>query len=128
MYQKYVFCYAVLPTIFPGFVIVELAILILTYQAWQIWSKCFCVLLASNSVKFRENSFSQKLNFADISETSFLEKFLPLKLKSDGILHYLCSDDLSESFPQLILPIFTFSRYFFNRFCPVEKCMATPYC
>ena len=32
------------------------------------------------------------------------------------------SADLSKSFSQLIVSIFVFSHYFFNRFCLVEKC------
>ena len=59
----------------------------------------------------------------------FVESFA---LKSQGILHYFWSADLSKSFSQLIvsiftffnqwfLPIFIFSQYFSNRFCPVEK-------
>ena len=70
-----------------------------------------------------------------------------LKLTSHGILHYLCSADLSKSFSQLLVSIFIFSQYvfsidfvwckkifsiacvnfylfsvcFFNRFCLVEK-------
>ena len=31
-----------------------------------------------------------------------------------GILHYLCSANLSESFSQLIVSIFIFSQYFFS--------------
>ena len=26
------------------------------------------------------------------------------------------------------MPIFIFSQYFFNRFCPLEKCGITPHC
>ena len=69
----------------------------------------------------------------------------PLKLTSHGILllvcyytrytryhtilyyntvYYLWSADLSKSFSQLIVSIFAFSHYFFNRFCLVEKCGA----
>ena len=40
---------------------------------------------------------------------------------SHGILHYLCSVDVSKSFSQLILSIFIFSQYFFTGFYPVEK-------
>ena len=28
----------------------------------------------------------------------------------------------------MIMPILTFSQNLFNRFCPVEKCRATPHC
>ena len=44
-----------------------------------------------------------------------------LKLTSHGIMHYLCSADLSKGFSQLIVPIIIFSQNFCNRFCPVEK-------
>ena len=61
---------------------------------------------------------------------------------SHGILHYLWLADISKSFSEMILSIFTFSQYFinsfcqclsfrnifFNRFCPVEKCGVTPHC
>ena len=47
---------------------------------------------------------------------------------SHGILHYLWSGDLSKSSTQFVMSIFTFSRYFFNRFCLVEKCGVTPHC
>ena len=42
-------------------------------------------------------------------------------MTSHGILHYLCSADLSKSFSLLIVSIFVFSRYFFNRFCSLKK-------
>ena len=54
-----------------------------------------------------------------------------LKLTSHGILHYLCSADLSKSFSQLTVSLFIFSQYyyyFFNKFCPVEKCSVTLHC
>ena len=50
-----------------------------------------------------------------------------LKLAICGILHYLWSADLSKSFSLLMASIFI-SKNFFNRFCPVEKCGATPRC
>ena len=52
-----------------------------------------------------------------------------LKLTSHRILHYSWSADLSKSFSQLIMAIFIFFQYFFfNRFCPVERCGVTPHC
>ena len=42
------------------------------------------------------------------------KRFLPLKLKSHGILHYLLSAVLSKSSSQLIMSIFIFSEYFFH--------------
>ena len=53
-------------------------------------------------------------------------RVLYLKLSSHGIKYYLCSADQSKSFSQLIVLIFIFSQYFFNRFCPVEKYEVTP--
>ena len=50
-------------------------------------------------------------------KTSLLCLLIQLKLTSHGILHYLWSADLSESFFQLILSILTFSQYFLNSFC-----------
>ena len=61
------------------------------------------------------------------------------KLTSRGTLLYLCPSDhgviipgilsdLSKQFSELIVSIFIFSQYFFNRFCPVETCGATPHC
>ena len=35
---------------------------------------------------------------------------------------------LSESFPLLIVSIFVFPQYFFNKFYPVEKCGVTLHC
>ena len=85
-------------------------------------------------------------------------KNFKLKLTSHDILHYLFSVDLSKSFSQLIVSIFLFSIFFsidfarwkvsgsikklfsinfqqlfflnifFNKFCPVEKCVVTPHC
>ena len=52
---------------------------------------------------------------------------IPLKLTSHDILHYLWSVDLSKSFPQLIVSIFTFLNIFYNRFYPVKKCGVTPH-
>ena len=43
-----------------------------------------------------------------------------LELTSHGIFHYLWSADLSKSFSQLIVLIFTFLNTFFNRFESVE--------
>ena len=54
--------------------------------------------------------------------------FSHLRLTSRGMLYYLCIVDLSKSFSQLIGSIFIFSQYFFNKFCPVEKCGVTPHC
>ena len=51
-----------------------------------------------------------------------------LKLTNHGIMHYLCSADLSKSFSQLIVPIIIFSQNFCNRFWPVDKWGFTPYC
>ena len=50
------------------------------------------------------------------------------KITSNNILHYLWSADLSKSFSQLIMLIFFFSQYFFNRYCPLERFRVTPYC
>ena len=75
-------------------------------------------------------------------KTSLLCLLIQLKLTSHGILHYLWSADLSESFFQLILSILTFSQYFLNSFCQylyffnifskknfaVEKCVVNPHC
>ena len=47
---------------------------------------------------------------------------------SHVILHYLWSGDLSKSSSQFVMSIFTFSQYFFNRVCLVEKCGVTPRC
>ena len=44
-----------------------------------------------------------------------------LKLTSHGILHYLCSADLSKSFFLLIVSIFIFSQYFFQQILPGGK-------
>ena len=46
-------------------------------------------------------------------------KKMYLKLMSCGILHYLWPEDLN--FSQLVMSIFVFSQFFFNRFCPVGK-------
>ena len=54
-----------------------------------------------------------------------------LKLTNHGIAHYLWSTDLSKSFSQLIVSIFTFlnqlliifSQYFFNRFKVIPHCL-----
>ena len=51
-----------------------------------------------------------------------------LRLMSHSILCFLCSADLSKNFSQFIISIFIFSQYFFNRFCPVEKCGLDPHC
>ena len=40
---------------------------------------------------------------------------------SHGILHYLCLADLSKSFSQLIVSIFMFSQYFFQKIFPSGK-------
>ena len=45
-----------------------------------------------------------------------------------SILLHFWSASLSKSFLQLIVLIFIFSQYFFNRFYPVEKCRVIPYC
>ena len=44
-----------------------------------------------------------------------------LKLISHGILHSLCSVDVSKSFFPLIVSIFIFPQYVFNKFFLVEK-------
>ena len=49
-------------------------------------------------------------------------------LTNDGILQYFLSADLSKSFPQSFVSIFTFSQHFLNRFLPVQKCGFTPHC
>ena len=57
--------------------------------------------------------------------------YLYLKLISHDMLHYLCSANLSKTFSQLILSIFTFLSqkflpiFFFNKF---QKCGITPHC
>ena len=51
---------------------------------------------------------------------------IQLELMIHGIF-YFWSADLSKSFSQLILPVFIFSQYFFNRFCPVKKFVVTPH-
>ena len=43
------------------------------------------------------------------------------KVNSHGILHYLCSEDLSKSFSQLTVSIFIFSQYFFPKIFPGGK-------
>ena len=50
------------------------------------------------------------------SVSPFSHSVVSLKLRSHGILHYLCSADLAKSFFQVIVSIFTMSQYFFNRF------------
>ena len=49
-----------------------------------------------------------------------------MKLTSHGILHYLKPGDLSKCFTQLILPIFIFSWYFFQRILPDGKFWSYP--
>ena len=40
--------------------------------------------------------------------------FSSSKLRSQGVLHYLCPTDLSKSFSQFIASIFIFSQYFYR--------------
>ena len=85
----------------------------------MIWRRQVCLVLnSSHSFLLKKNVFNH------------------LKLTSHGILIYLWSAYLSKSFSQLIVPIFklnvsiywSFFNNFFNRFCPEEKCVATPHC
>ena len=64
----------------------------------------------------------------DFVITIWQEKVVDLKLTSHGILHYLCSVDLSKSFSELIVQYLSFLNIFFNRFCPVEECGVPPRC
>ena len=74
-------------------------------------------------------SFNTKAPFQYVSNCSIKHAFLPRhitqkteSLTSHGILHYLCSADLSKTFIHLILLVLSFPNIFFHRFYPVEKC------
>ena len=51
-----------------------------------------------------------------------------IKVSESPYTTFLWSADLSKNFSQLIMSIFIFSQYFFNRFCIVEKCGFNPHC
>ena len=58
---------------------------------------------------------------------NFISSALNLKLTSQGILHYYSwSVDLSESFSQLIMPLFIFSQYFFQKIFTSGKVWGYP--
>ena len=59
------------------------------------------------------NRYNLKLAVWEAPVKISVNKFI-LELMNHGILHYLWSMDLLESFAQLIISIFTFSQYFFQ--------------
>ena len=87
------------------------------------WS-CICFLELENKTITVASIIQtyQKLRIPFFHNFSNYFKFpVTLKLTSRGILHYLCSTNLSKIFSQLIVSIFIFSRYFFQQILPGGK-------
>ena len=58
----------------------------------------------------------------------YLIKFFELKVNESRYIALFVSSGSIKSFFELIVSIFIFSQYFFNRFFPVEKCGVTSHC
>ena len=73
-----------------------------------------------------------KNTMAHLFSTKYQIYFNSLKLKSHGILHYLWSEYLSNSFCQLVMSIFIFSQYSCQQILKpinrLEKCGVNPHC
>ena len=82
-----------------------------------LWHRCFLV----NFAKFLGTAFSiEHLRWLLLV---FLNRFC-----QHSVNQFCQIWPDGKNFPQLIVSIFLFPQYFFNRFCPVEKCWVTPHC
>ena len=83
------------------------------------------------SVRMREYTDEKKLRICTLFTQCIKHLF-----SIDCVNIYLFSIYFSKNFARWkklsliggVNTVFVFSQYFFNRFCPVEKCRVTPYC
>ena len=66
-----------------------------------------------------------------VAQNDHITKIIFSKVTNHSILHYLWSVDLSKSFSQLIMPIFMFTKNFFQQILKsiniLKKCRVTPH-